>query len=168
MVDIFIFGGLIIGAVLGFRDGFFRKLYSILGFLGGICASLLLYEFLGELIASWLDFSVPIARVFAFTIIFIIFVVALNMVYRWTGSDKSKTMAVWSRSLGGAIGIFQAALVVSLLLMVGNKIGMIDEPMKKDSIAYSSLIDFAPDVMTTTMTWLPKAQVFIKELKEKL
>ena len=168
MLDAAILGVLIIATVLGFKDGFFRKMYGILGFLGGICAALLVYSFVGELFSKWFDLAPEIARIVAFATIFIVFIVLLNLIYRGVGDDKTKTVAIWSRFAGGAIGLFQGALIASLLLMIATKIGFIDDAAIKGSMFYSDFIDFAPKVMRSSMKWLPKAQEFINELKEKL
>ncbi len=168
MIDIGIGICLLGSAALGFKDGFFRKLYGILGLLGGICAALLLYGWAGELFGRWFELEKEVARLVAFSAIFIIFFILMNIIYRSIGDESDKAIPVWSRLFGGGIGAFEGALIASLILMLATKFGLIDDLMIKESEFYKSFIDFTPKVMTATMKWLPKAQEFIQELKGKL
>jgi uncharacterized membrane protein required for colicin V production len=165
MVDIFIIGGIILSIALGFKDGFFRKLYGVLGFLGGLSASLFLYPFLGDWYVDWFELPLDISRILAFATVFVLFVVTLNIAYRMMGTDKDKTIKVVSRFAGGFIGAFQGAISVSLLLILFSRIDFINEQDKKDSLMYDKFIDFAPKVINYTMKWLPKTAEFIEELK---
>ncbi|TAK62989.1 MAG: CvpA family protein [Bacteroidetes bacterium] len=168
MLDLFILAGLIGSIALGFKDGFFRKLYGVLGFLGGLCVALLFYSLVGSWYSSWFELPEDTARVLAFATIFLLFVLALNLFYRSIGTDKTKTISVWSRFAGGFVGAFQGALLISLLLLFANKIGLFDQQTISESFFYAYLLDFAPMVITYTMKWLPKAQEFITELQGKL
>ncbi|MBI5214321.1 MAG: CvpA family protein [Ignavibacteriae bacterium] len=165
MVDIFIIAGLIISIALGFKDGFFRKLYGVLGFLGGLSASLLLYPIVGDWFSAWFEFSTEISRILAFAAVFIVFIVSLNIIYRMLGTDKNKTIKTTSRFAGGFIGAFQGAVSVSLLLILFSRMEVIDEQAKNESLMYDKFIDFAPQVINYTMKWLPKTAEFIEELK---
>ncbi len=165
MVDIFILGGMILSIALGFKDGFFRKLYGVLGFLGGLSASLLLYPIIGDWFSAWFDLPSDISRILAFAVVFVVFILMLNIIYRMMGTDKNKTIKTASRFAGGFIGAFQGAVSVSLLLILFSRIEVIDEQSKSESLMYDTFIDFAPKVINYTMKWLPKTQEFIQELK---
>lgn len=167
MLDILILAGLISATALGFKDGFFRKLYGVLNIIGGLAASLFLYRLVGGWFSNWFELSLEISRILAFTVIFTLFIVILNLVYRSIGKHEVKSISVWSRFAGGIIGALQGILIISMFLLFIEQTGMIDESLKMESTLYPSFSELGPKIVHYSMKWLPKSQEFLNELLQK-
>ena len=165
MIDILILVGLLVYMVLGFRDGFFKKIFGILGFWGGLICATKFFALIGEMIVSWLDFSKTTSYVLAFFLIFLIVSLVLNLFYRWFGRSGSDTIKVGSRLTGLAMGCAQGAVAISLLLLMLN---IFDEPsmeVKTNSYLYKPLLKVAPVIFDYSTTWMPESKAFFEELK---
>ncbi len=168
ITDILIVLGIVLFVILGFRDGLFKKIFSILGFLGGlVCAT----KFMGPLasyIEGWLNFSEESSLILAFFLIFMFFVVAVNLFYRWFGATGGETLKVWSRLAGGILGAAQGAVAVSLVLLMFSIFEVPDEESRKDSALYQDTVQIAPRVFDYTTKWMPTSKKFFEELKGKI
>src|SRR5258706_6981642 len=144
MVDVLIVAGLLLYMIIGFRDGFFKKLFGILGFWGGLICATKFFPAFGEMIKHWLDFSKDTSYVLSFLIIFLVVSLIVNLFYRWFGKSGSNTIKIGSRITGSLIGCAQGAVAISLFLLMLN---IFDEPSKedkKDSTLYKPVLNVAP------------------------
>ena len=166
ITDILIGVGLILYIALGFRDGFFKKVFGILGFLGGLIAATKFFTMGGELVKEWLDFSAQTSFVISFFVIFLVISVSFNLFYRWFGRTGSDTEKTWSRFAGAIIGGAQGALAISLILFMFN---IFDEPStetKDNSYLYEPVLKVAPIVFDYTTTWIPESKDFLQTIEE--
>ena len=166
ITDILIIAGLLVYIAMGFRDGFFKKIFGILGFLVGLVVATKLLSPAGEMVQGWLDFSRETSLVIAFCIIFLSISVVLNLFYRWFGTSGSDTLKMWSRFGGAIIGAGQGAVAISLILFLLNIFGELSEETKRDSSLYQPMIEVAPVVFDYTVTWIPESKDFLQTLEE--
>ena len=166
LIDILILVGLSLFVILGFKDGFFKKILGILGFLAGLICATKFMNPVGEKIMRWLDFSKDISHVLAFSAIFLAVVLLQILFYRWFGSSGTGTLKIWSRFAGAIVGIGQGALAISLILIMFNIFEMPSEEGKKESVLYHPILNTVPIVFDYTTTWIPESKAFIDELKE--
>ena len=166
ITDILIGVGLILYIVLGFRDGFFKKVFSILGFLGGLVAATKFFTLGGELIQQWLDFSNETSLVISFFVIFFTISVALNLFYRWFGKSGSDTQKMWSRLIGAIIGGLQGAMAISLILFMFNIFDQPSKETRENSYLYEPILQVAPIVFDYTTTWVPESKEFLQIIDE--
>lgn len=168
VTDILILLGVLVFVVLGFRDGFFKKVFGILGFLGGlIFATKFMVPFAGYL-STWLSLSDETALILAFFIIFMLFIVVVNFFYRWFGRTGSETMKFWSRIAGGFLGAAQGAVAVSLILLMLSVLDIPDADAKQESMLYDSTFQVAPMVFDYTTKWMPSSKKFFDEVRGKI
>jgi membrane protein required for colicin V production len=166
LIDILILVGLALFIILGFRDGFFKKVFGILGFLAGLICATKFMNPVGDKIMRWLDFSKDTSHILAFLAIFLAIVLLEILFYRWFGSSGTGTLKIWSRFVGAIIGFGQGALAVSLILIMLNIIEIPSEEDKKESVLYHPVLNTAPIVFDYTTTWIPESKAFIDELKQ--
>jgi membrane protein required for colicin V production len=163
--DILIIVGILLFVVLGFRDGFFKKIFGILGFLGGLICATKFMQPLGNYIASSLNFTLETSLIVAFFAIFIFFIIILNLLYKGFGRSGGDTLKIWSRVAGGLLGAVQGAVAVSLILLMFDQFGMPDDETKQSSLLYDQTYQFAPIVFDYTTRWIPDSKKFFEELK---
>ena len=165
--DILILLGIVAFVVLGVRDGFFKKLFGILAFLGGLIFATKFMSPFGDVILEWLNVGEEASCVIAFFIIFIFIVVIINLLYRWFGKTGSEHLKIWSRVVGGILGAVQGAVAVSLVLLMFNLFDIPSEETKNDSILYDDVIRVAPAIFDYTTKWMPASKKFFEEFREK-
>ena len=166
ITDILILVAMLLSMVLGFRDGFFKKLFGIIGFYFGlVCATKLMNPF-GGFIIGWLDFSKNTSYVLAFFIVFLFIVVIQNLVYRWFGSSGTGTLKIRTRLFGSLLGAVQGAVAISLVIIALDIFGTPSEQEKEESLFYGEFLKVAPLVFDYTTAWVPESKAFLDEVKE--
>ncbi len=165
MIDVLIALSLLMYIVLGFRDGFFKKLFGIIGFWGGLICATKFFPAFGDVLRGWLDFSKDTSYVLAFLLIFLVISILLNLFYRWFGQSGSNTIKVTSRIAGAIMGGGQGAVAISLFLLMLNIFDQPSKDDKKNSMLYKQVLNFAPLVFDYSMTWVPESKAFLDELK---
>jgi uncharacterized membrane protein required for colicin V production len=163
-IDILIFIGVILFVVLGIRDGFFKKIFGILGFIGGLICATKFMAALGDIFMEVLGTSKEVSIIFAFFIIFIFVVVMVNVFYRWFGSSRSDAIKPISRISGGILGAIQGVVAISLILVMLSFFGIPSEEEKFDSLIYDETVQIAPIVYDYTTRWMPDSKQFFEEL----
>lgn len=167
ITDICIFVGLVLFALLGFRDGFFRKLFGILGLILGLILATKFMSGLGENVMLWFDFPSDVSHVLAFSFVYMFVMVFVNVLFRWFGRSSKETLSMRSRFLGAVLGLLQGAVVVSLLLLMSN---IFDIPEKEDrdsAVLYKPMSSIAPAVFDYTTSWMPASKAFFEQIKSQ-
>ena len=167
-VDILILVGLLLYALLGFRDGFFKKLFGILGILCGLIVATKFMSGLGENIMHWMDLSADVSNVLAFALLFMFSVVAVNLLFRWFGRSSKETLSIRSRFAGAVMGLAQGFVGVSLILLMFNIFEMPSEDEKGKALFYEPMTQIAPIVFDYTTAWMPSSKDFFEEVKSKI
>ena len=167
LIDLLVILTLIAATLLGIKDGFFKKVFGVLGFWTGFVLATKYMGLVAGWLMSWLDLGSDPANIIGYGIIFTVVVVAVNLSYRWFGQTGKETLSPKSRIAGGIFG-FTEGLVLASLLFVGMSIfNEPDDATRRDSAFYYPLISFAPDVFDYTTSWMPEQKVFVEELKGK-
>jgi len=71
IIDIAIIAILAISVLIGFWRGFFDELFTLIGFAISVVASLFLYPYLGQTLAESFKFSIGLANLIGFLVIFV-------------------------------------------------------------------------------------------------
>jgi membrane protein required for colicin V production len=166
IVDVLIILGLLVSIALGFRDGFMRKFFGILGFLIGLVAATKLMGPAGDLFVDVFGLASESAKIVAFSFVFVAFVILENLFYRKFGIHHSNILKISSRIAGAIVGIFQGAVAVSLVLIMFNIFQMPSAETKENSLLYKPIFVIAPAVFDYATSWLPESKAFLDELKE--
>ena len=167
ITDIGILVGLLLFSLLGFRDGFFRKLFAIMGLVLGLILATKYMGLVGERIEHWLDLPGDISRVLAFSFLFMFVMVAVNVLYRWFGRSSKETLSMRSRFIGGILGLLQGAVVVSLCLFMFNIFEIPSQEEKKASVFYEPMMMIAPAVFDYATSWMPSSNDFLEQIKSQ-
>lgn len=168
ITDILILLGLLVFIVIGFRDGFFKKVFGIIGFWGGLIVATKFMDPLGEIISASLGFSDEISLILAFFSIFLVIVIAVNLAYRWFGQSSSESHKFVSRAAGALLGAGQGAMAISIVLIMFSLVDIPDEETQNESMFYAQCIDVAPAVFDYSTQWIPESKAFYDELKGKV
>jgi membrane protein required for colicin V production len=167
LLDLLIILILVATTLLGIKDGFFKKVFGVLGFwLGFVLATKYMGLVAGWLI-SWLDLESDAAHILGYAVIFTAVVVAVNLGYRWFGQSGKETLSPKSRIAGGVFGFAEGLVLASLLLLAMSIFNEPDDQTKRESAFYYSLITVAPDVFDYSLSWMASGTEFVDEIRSK-
>jgi uncharacterized membrane protein required for colicin V production len=166
--DILIIVGILFFVALGVRDGFFKKLYGIIGFIGGLVAATKFMSPLADIFVESIGISRDGALIFAFFIIFAGIILMTNLFYRWFGQSSGESVHLWSRIAGGLLGAAQGLLAVSLVLVMLDFFQIPEEETKRESLFYEDVYPLAPTIFDYTTRWMPDSKRFFDEVKGKI
>lgn len=162
-VDIIILITVILFIVLGFRDGFFRKVFSLISLIVGFLLATKLMTLVGKLIIDWFDFSPLYSYLFAFFGIFFAVTIILALLYRWLGT-KSSVLKLINRFTGALLGGLQGILIASLVLLVLKFADVPSEEIRNDSLLYEDIVNVAPKVFDFILSSIPESKSFFEEV----
>lgn len=161
-IDIILGLILLFAAVSGFRKGFVSELVSlaalILGIWGAVEFSYITTDFLTE----QFDFDTKYLNIISFIITFIVIVILVHI----TGSSVNKLIEVamlgfLNKMAGLVFGIVKSALILSIILLVFDKIdeemGILSRETKTESRLYEPVRTLAPSIFPFIKDWDHKA-----------
>ena len=167
LIDLLVILILVASTLLGVKDGFFKKVFGVLGFWGGFVLATKYMGLVAGSLISWLDMESDTAHILGYAIIFTAVVVGVNFGYRWFGQTGKETLSPKSRIAGGIFGLGEGLVLASLLLLAMSIFGEPDDQTKRESAFYYSLITVAPDVFDYSLSWLSESAEFADEIKGK-
>jgi membrane protein required for colicin V production len=166
-VDILVTVSVILFTLLGFKDGFFRKLIGIISFFVGFILATKFMGEVGRLIIGWFDFSHFFCYSLAFFLILAITVLIFGLLYKWLGT-KATVLKMLNRFGGAILGAAQGLLISSLVLLVLKFADMPSEETKRESVFYPEIINIAPKVFDYALAVVPDSKSFFEEIEKNL
>ena len=167
LLDLLIILILIGSTILGIKDGFFKKVFGVLGFWAGFVLATKYMGLVAEWLISWLELDSNAAHIIGYAAIFTAVVVATNLGYRWFGQSGKENLSPKSRIAGGVFGFGEGLVLASLLLLAMSIFNEPDDRTKRESAFYYSLITVAPDVFDWSLSWMSSSKEFVDEIKSK-
>lgn len=114
-MEILIYIVLIIGAVIGFKQGAFKQVANFLGVAVGLLIAATLYHQFGDFLADKTGASIGFGRFIAFILIVIVVPIALGWVAAFfTEFFKKLKLNFLNRLLGAAVGVICYAIILSI------------------------------------------------------
>ena len=145
-IDYIILAFILIGFILGFKDGIIRKIVGLAGLIFAIFIGIKFYEEFGAVIAPVFNDEIILANIFAWIIIFLA-VVLLTAIIKRVIHPRDKVANFINQILGAAVGIIQMLFFLSAILIFLNFFNFPDNPEKEKSIFYSSVYNVIPITM---------------------
>jgi uncharacterized membrane protein required for colicin V production len=163
-IDILIIVGITAYGVLGFRDGALKKMFSIIGFWGGlICATKLMYP-LGSSFSQWFNLNKVTSNFVAFYLIFVLITGTEYLLYK-RFAPASDGLKLVPRIGGLILGIVQGSLIISLIILLLAIINVPSEKAKEESLLYDTFFHAAPTFFDITFSWSPTTKTFLEEIE---
>ncbi|HRI46728.1 MAG TPA: CvpA family protein [Ignavibacteriaceae bacterium] len=161
-IDIILFIVLTVAFVLGFKDGFVRKLIGTVGFFLALFLSISFSTWLGKIIFSVTGIEQYLSEILAgFTIFITILVLAAFLKRVIHPFDKVNNLI--NRIVGGLTGTIQMLIFLSAALYLLNIFDFPDEKVKEDSFLYSPVYKILPFAINSLQAITPDAKESIKE-----
>ena len=130
----------------GFRQGFVKQFFDLLGSILALILACYFYKKCGAYLATNFKLSQPLANMIGFILIVVGLSGAVGFIGNyWHGMTKNEPVAVFDGGLGAILGGFKAAiiLVMILLILLALPWGALHNPIETSSFA-TDLLRLAP------------------------
>ncbi len=162
IVDLIIFIIVVIGFILGFKDGFIRKLIGFIGFIAAIFLAIKYSSQLGKILENTFAIEYYLSELIAGVIIFvgiiIIFVILKRVVHPY---DKVNNLV--NQLVGGFMGMIQILFFLSAALYILNIFNVPSNNSKKSSLVYKPVYNIIPASIDLVSRYTPDAKNRIKD-----
>ena len=162
LVDAVIIIIILIGFILGYKDGFVRKLIGFTGFVLAVILSINFASDLGRYMEAVFGIEFYLSEIIAGAVIFagiiIIFALLKRIIHPF---DKVNNLV--NQLVGGVIGMIQILFFLSAALYILNVFGVPSEKAKKDSLVYTSVYRIIPGTIELISNYTPDAKKRIKD-----
>lgn len=160
-LDIILFAFIVLAFILGFKDGFVRKLIGSIGFFLGIFLAVRFSTMLGKVIFSVTGIELYLADIMGGFLIFIVTVIVASLIKRVVHPfDKVNNLI--NRIVGGIIGIVQILFFLSAALYILNIFSVPSAQGKDGSYLYSHIYKIIPSTIDIISDYEPDAKDSIK------
>lgn len=167
IIDIVLAVFLIFAVIKGLRQGLIVALFSIIGFIIGLAAAIKLSTVVAGYIGQAVNISDKWLPVVSFAVVFLVVVLLIRLGAKAIEKTVEMAMLGWVNKLGGVL-LFAAlyVLIFSVLIFYTDQLGFLTEETKKESVTYSYIQPWGPEVMNTLGKIIPVFKDMFKELEE--
>lgn len=149
VIDIVLAALLLFGLVRGIMKGLFVEVASLVALVGGVYGAIHFSNFAASFLESRTDWSEQTIKLSAFAITFVAIIVAIALAGKaLTKLADFAALGILNKLLGGVFGALKIGLILSVILIVFNKlnssISFVDEEELQSSILYEPVKSLAP------------------------
>jgi membrane protein required for colicin V production len=165
-IDYVIIVIVLVGFLLGFKDGLVRKLIGLTGLLVGV---ILAYKFsgvIGKFTTPFFNDDAYLANLISGILIFLAVILIASILKRVV-HPLDKVNRLLNQSLGGIIGAVQIMFFISAFLLFLNIFGVPNNKQRSGSMFYGFVSDMIPKTVDLVAGPKAKVQDYIKEYIEK-
>lgn len=161
-IDIIIVIAIAIGFLLGFKDGFVRKLVGIIGFITAVVVAILFSSHLGRIIESFFGIEFYLAEIMAGLLLFVAIMIVTTILKRVIHPfDKVNNLI--NQIIGGFVGVLQILFFVSALLLLLNIFDFPDKKTQSSSMFYKFAYGVIPTSINYLKNYTPSTEDVIKD-----
>ena len=149
ILDIILAALLLFGLVRGFMKGLFVEVASIVALIAGIYGAIHFSDFAADFLQSRFDWSEKTINIAAFAITFVIIILAISLAGKaLTKIADFAALGILNKLLGGVFGALKIGLILSVILIVFDKmnrtIPFVDKAELEESVLYKPVKSLAP------------------------
>ena len=157
MLDLFILFALAIGLVIGLRSGLIKQAASLIGFILAVLAGVRFMDPVGATAVQSLGISESIGPLLGFVLVFLLIQAVVLIVVKLAETVIGVLRLTFiNRALGGLVGAGKAALILSVLFLVGSYLGVPGSSAKDKSALYEPVARVLPQAWDFVAERLPQ------------
>ncbi|SHG88880.1 CvpA family protein [Winogradskyella jejuensis] len=154
IIDIVLGALLLFGLIRGAMKGLFVEIASLCALVLGVWGAIHFSYFAADLLEPKFDWNEKTINIVAFGITFVIIVLAISLAGKaLTKLADFAALGMLNKLLGGVFGALKIGLILSVLLIVFNKLNntlpFMEEEELKESILYKPVKSLAPMIFPT-------------------
>lgn len=143
LTDIVILIVVIIGFILGFKDGIIRKIMGLIGFILAIYFSIKLAGSAGKIVESVFGIEYYLAEIIGGIVIYIVISILTTLVKRLVHPHDKVNNSV-NQIIGGVVGAAQILFFLSAAFLLLNIFNYPSKETQSKSIFYSKVYQIIP------------------------
>lgn len=149
--------------ILGFKDGFIRKLIGTIGFLLAVILGIRLSAWGGSMVRSLTQFETDFADALGGFFVFLLIILITSIIKRVVHPfDKVNNLI--NRLIGGGIGILQILLLVSALLNFMDVFKLPPDKVRNESWFYKPVKGIYSTLFSALKNVTPNFQKSLEKL----
>lgn len=161
-IDLIIIAVVVIGFILGFKDGFVRKLIGITGFIVAIILAVLLSNSFGKFIESVFGIEYYLAELLGGVLVFVAIMIVTTILKRVVHPfDKVNNLI--NQLVGGFVGVIQLLFLMSAILLLLNIFDFPNKKTQNSSILYKYAYGIIPTSINFLKDYTPNTEDLIKD-----
>jgi|TARA_B110000908_G_C10267053_1_gene465261 membrane protein required for colicin V production len=147
--DIILTALLLFGFIRGLLKGLFVELASLLSLIVGVYGAIHFSYFIGDFLKDSVDWDERYISIVAFAVTFIVIVIVISLLGKlFTKIANFAALGILNKLLGGVFGAVKIGLILSVLLIVFDKLNstipFVNKENTEDSVLYEPLKGLAP------------------------
>jgi membrane protein required for colicin V production len=162
LLDLVVIIFLAVGFILGFKDGFVRKVIGFMGFIIATFLAIKLAAFIGKVIESALGIEFYLAEIIGGLAIFILVIVIFSFLKRVI-HPFDKVNNILNQIVGGIVGILQVFLFLSALFLLLNIFNLPSPKVTSKSFFHEKVMNLIPEVVGAVKVYTPDTKKMIKD-----
>jgi membrane protein required for colicin V production len=162
LLDALIVIGVLIGFILGFKDGFIRKLVGIIGFVAATLLAVFFAGQLGLLIESLFRIETYFAQIMGGLFIFF-GVLSAFMFLKRVVHPFDKVNNLINQLVGGVVGSIQIIYFLSAIFIIVNIFDLPEKKTREQSIFYYSTYKVIPLTIQYLSYYTPQPRKLIED-----
>ncbi|MGB5848738.1 MAG: CvpA family protein [Ignavibacteriaceae bacterium] len=161
-IDLIIIITVLVGFILGFKDGFVRKLIGLVGFGLAIVLAALFKDDLGKMVEYAFDIEIYLAEIIAGITIFLGVILIFTLLKRVIHPfDKVNNLI--NQVVGGVVGILQLLYFLSAVFLLLNIFDIPGKSVRKSSSFYNITYKVIPVTIDILTNYISKPENFIND-----
>lgn len=166
IIDIVLGALILFGLIRGLMKGLFVEVASLLALVLGIFGAIHFSDFAAGLLADRLDWSDNTINIVAFAITFVIIVLAISLAGKaLTKLADFAALGILNKLLGGVFGALKIGLILSVLLIIFNKLNETLPFLEKKHVEESVLFEPVKSLAPVIFPALVKSEKEINDLE---
>lgn len=166
-LDLIIIAIVLVGFVLGYKDGFVRKLIGLIGFALAVVSAIVLKDDTGKMIENLFGIEYYLAEImggiFIFFAIILIFTLLKRIIHPF---DKVNNLI--NQLIGGIVGGIQLLYFLSAVFIILNIFDIPSKNVKSTSALYNYTYKIIPVTIEYINNYTPATKQIIKDyIKDK-
>ena len=161
-LDIVIVVLILIGFILGFKDGFVRKLIGLIGFALAVFLAIRYSDVLGSFIEHFLGMDLYMAEIIAGVMVFAVTVMFFAVMKRIV-HPFDKVNNFMNQLVGGIVGGIQILYFISALFLILHIFNFPNTQSSKNSFLYSKVYSIIPVTIDYISNYAQQPKDIIKD-----
>ena len=163
--DLIIIAVILVGFVLGYKDGFVRKLIGLIGFAFAVVSAAVLKDDIGKILESVFGIEFYLAEIMGGVLIFFTIILIFTLIKRLVHPfDKVNNLV--NQLIGGLIGGIQLLYFLSAVLIILNVFDIPSNNVKSSSALYEYTYKIIPVTIEYINHYTPATKQIIKDYIE--
>lgn len=160
-IDLIIVITALVGFILGFKDGFLRKLIGVIGFIAAVFLAAFFKSQVGKFIESSFGIEYYLAEIMAALLLFFITVLLFSILKRII-HPFDKINSLINQIIGGVVGIIQLLVFLSAVFLLLNIFDIPDKHSRKKSALYEPTYSIIPSAFNLLKDYTPSTEEIIR------